>query len=260
MIKLVASDLDGTLLLGSADELNPEIYDIILKLKKHGITFVSASGRPLESQQKLFKPIRDEIFYIAENGAVYSLNGEISVISGVENELAYRIIDKISENPNCKILVSCPTKSYILDGDEDFLQYVREFVKLDVGLVKDFRKIQEPIVKFAYRDIDNWRTSSQYFRDYFQEEIIVITSGNSWVDFMPFGCSKGIALKEVLEKLNITPQETIAFGDQENDVEMLRFAGTGYAMAKAAPEAKACADAITDSVEKTLSELLKTLE
>ena len=59
--------------------------------------------------------------------------------------------------------------------------------------------------------------------------------------------------------MNILPEEVISFGDQQNDVEMLTLTGKSYAMAEAVPEAKACADAITDSVEKTLLELLKNL-
>ena len=70
MIKLIASDLDGTLLQNGAQELNPEIYDLILALKERGIHFAAASGRQYASERNLFKPIADEISYIAENGAV----------------------------------------------------------------------------------------------------------------------------------------------------------------------------------------------
>lgn len=62
MIKLVASDIDGTLLVAGKKELSPEIYDIILELKRENITFVAASGRQLESLRKLFGPIENDIF------------------------------------------------------------------------------------------------------------------------------------------------------------------------------------------------------
>ena len=61
MIKLIASDLDGTLLQNGAQELNPEIYDLILALKERGIHFAAASGRQYASERNLFKPIADEI-------------------------------------------------------------------------------------------------------------------------------------------------------------------------------------------------------
>lgn len=57
MIKLIASDLDGTLLQNGAQELNPEIYDLILALKERGIHFAAASGRQYASERNLFKPI-----------------------------------------------------------------------------------------------------------------------------------------------------------------------------------------------------------
>ena len=59
MIKLIASDLDGTLLQNGAQELNPEIYDLILALKERGIHFAAASGRQYASERNLFKPIAD---------------------------------------------------------------------------------------------------------------------------------------------------------------------------------------------------------
>ena len=78
MIKLIASDLDGTLLQNGAQELNPEIYDLILALKERGIHFAAASGRQYASERNLFKPIADEISYIAENGAVCIHNNHLN--------------------------------------------------------------------------------------------------------------------------------------------------------------------------------------
>ena len=64
MIKLVASDVDGTLVPDGTFEINPEIYDVIKKLKEKGITFVAASGRQYASLKKLFAPVADRILYI----------------------------------------------------------------------------------------------------------------------------------------------------------------------------------------------------
>ena len=70
MIKLVASDIDGTLLTEEQTELNPKLYEIIRKLRQKNIYFVVASGRQLDSQKILFEPVADDISYISENGAI----------------------------------------------------------------------------------------------------------------------------------------------------------------------------------------------
>ena len=67
MIKLIATDMDGTL-LDSEGRLNIEIYDIIEKLKSMGIMFAAASGRQLMSLKRKFFPVDDDVIYIAENG------------------------------------------------------------------------------------------------------------------------------------------------------------------------------------------------
>ena len=64
MIQYIASDLDGTLLPDGGQEMNPEIYDLILQLKEKGIRFIAASGRQYHSIRRLLHPVRDDISYI----------------------------------------------------------------------------------------------------------------------------------------------------------------------------------------------------
>ena len=70
MIKLVASDLDGTLLLNGAQSLPEEIFPLIRELKKMGILFVAASGRQYLNMRKLFDPVAGDMAFICENGAL----------------------------------------------------------------------------------------------------------------------------------------------------------------------------------------------
>ncbi len=259
MIKAIASDLDGTLLLHGAQALNPEIYDIILELKKMGISFISASGRQLASQHNLFAPIVNEISYIAENGAVCLHKGETIVASGIDRELGLRIANEVSKHHGCKVVISGIEACYMLSGDDAFFYHVSQEMNNVTVAVDSFEDIQEPFLKICYYDEGDIITSSKYFQKLFEKDMKVITSGNVWVDFLPYDCNKAVALKILLDKMNILPEEVISFGDQQNDVEMLTLTGKSYAMAGAVPEAKACADEITDSVEKTLLELLKNL-
>lgn len=257
MIKLIASDLDGTLLQNGAQELNPEIYDLILALKERGIHFAAASGRQYASERNLFKPIADEISYIAENGAVCIHNNQIISITEIDRDLAFRIIDAIKQCPNCKPLVSCLNCCYIESGDDEYLYHIRHVVHNNVDTVDDFASIQEPILKIALLDIVTPQQSATYLRELFKNEIKVVTSGMDWIDFVPLHSNKGTALKTLLETLHLSPEEAVSFGDQQNDIEMLTLAQKSYAMATAPDDVKNCAYAVTDSVEKILKQIIK---
>lgn len=257
MIKLIASDLDGTLLLNGAQKLNPEIHNIILELKERGIHFVAASGRQYASERNLFAPIVDEISYIAENGAACIHNDQVISTSEIDHALAVRILDAIKALPNCKPIVSCLNSCYIESGDDEYLYLIRDVVHNIVNTVEDLASIQEPILKIAIFDPVTPQESTVHLRELFQEEIKVVTSGMDWIDFIPLHSNKGTALKTLLKELNIAPEETISFGDQQNDIEMLSFTGKSYAMATAPAEVQTYADAVTDSVEKILKQIIK---
>ncbi len=260
MIKLIASDIDGTLIPEGETKLNPEIFDIIYKLQEHNIEFVVASGRQLESQQLLFAPVADNISYISENGAICTHRGQQYVITEFDRDLAMRILDEVEKRPNCKVTVSCPSTQYIKTGNEKFKNHMCNFLKYNITAVDSLQEIDEPIVKIAFLDSETHSESFEHFHNMFKDEIKVVTAGNSWIDFVPFGSSKAAGLKFLLEKLELTPENAMSFGDQQNDIEMLEYSGTSYAMAHANPDIRKRATNITDSVEKTLQEFIKTLE
>ena len=86
MIKLVASDLDGTLLLNGAQQLPEEIFPLIRELKKLGILFVAASGRQYPNMRRLFDPVADEMAFICENGALAVRNEKVFYQDNFEPE------------------------------------------------------------------------------------------------------------------------------------------------------------------------------
>ena len=99
----------------------------------------------------------------------------------------------------------------------------------------------------------------KHLQDMFSSEIKVVTSGNIWIDFIAPGTNKGAALEKLINRLDIKPEECMAFGDQYNDVEMLQFVGTSYAMSNAAPGISYYSTYVTDSVDDVLEDLLATL-
>ena len=76
MIKLIASDLDGTLLPEGTPDIDPKIYEVIRRLQNAGITFVAASGRNYESVMSIFGCMERELMVISDNGGYLAKAGE----------------------------------------------------------------------------------------------------------------------------------------------------------------------------------------
>lgn len=257
MIKLIASDLDGTLLRNGAQALNPEVFRLIKDLKEKGIRFIAASGRQYASMWRLFEPIKDEISYITENGSLCIHQNQVMKLASMDRELGLRIMDDIRNRENCHILLSCEDTYYT--ESELLVRHMRDLLHSDIVLVPDASKIQKPFLKIAVYDEITTTETARYFYEKYSSEIPVATSGNVWCDFILPEANKGNSLQAFAEHFHIKPEECMAFGDQQNDIEMLDFAGESYAMTTAKKDVIAHAKYTTDRPEDVLRELLKSL-
>lgn len=263
MIRYIASDLDGTLLPDNTKKINPEIYDLILRLKEHGIHFIAASGRQYQSIRRLFAPVCEDISYIAENGSLCIHNGQVISRGHIDRELGLRIIDagrEYAENcGNCHTLLSCESRHYTDSKSPDFLHHMRDVIRNDIEYVNDLYDVQEPFLKLAISDFEGTARLAPFLKERFSSQIRTATAGRIWVDFIAPDANKGTALSALLKTLGIDPQDGIAFGDQYNDVDMLKLAGTSYAMTTAAPGVEKYADYTTDSVTGVIKNVLNSL-
>lgn len=261
MIQFIASDLDGTLLQNDAQELNPEIFDLILKLKEKGIHFIAASGRQYANMRRLFAPIQNEISYVAENGSLCVHNGKVVSRGLIDRELGLRIFETAKGYPGIyHNTLSTENYCYTDSTDPAFIHHISKVIGYDTKVVKDFHEVEEPFLKIALCDFTGNEALTKYLAERFASEIKVVTSGNLWTDFIAPNANKGSALLNVLDHLGLKPENGIAFGDQYNDVEMLKLVGTSYAMANAAPGIENYADYVTDSVEKVLRKLVSDFD
>ncbi len=255
---MIASDLDGTLLLNGSQELSPAAPGLIHRLTEKGILFFAASGRQYANLKRLFSPVSKEIGYICENGCITYLDDEMISREKMEDDLAHEIIDAIEAVPGAEVLVSGIDTSIISDRDESFYSLLRFTVHNNVTRVHDIRVKREPFfkisayVKTGLTDalIRNWK------RD-FEDKCTVVTGGGDWLDFMPPGVHKGLALGKVLERLDIEPENVLCFGDNENDREMLEMSGCPITMDTAVDSVKGMGKYHTDTVEHALERILE---
>ena len=221
MIRLVASDLDGTLLLHKAQSLPEEIFSLIRQLEELGIMFVAASGRQYPNMTKLFAPVASEISYISENGALAVDHGEVLYQDSFDRKLAGEIISAILEKKDAEFTCSAKDYHYLMPKTKRFHDHMLYEVKNECRFVNSMEEMTAPIMKLAvFEPAGLTEESVKYWMDRFGKECVVVTSGNEWIDFIPFGTNKAKGIREYQKRYHISPEECIAFGDEYNDIEM----------------------------------------
>lgn len=261
MIKLIASDIDGTLVMDGGNEINPEIHDVILQLREKGIQFAAASGRQWASIESLFGPVKEKIFYLSDNGAYVGCHGRNLFLNTIDRDLVMELLADIRKRPDLEAMVSGPDVVYMDSKDEKFVDWIVNGYQYQVKLVDDLSKVEDDFIKVSAYRKENVQEATTDLREAYGDRLKMTISGDMWMDCMALGVNKGQAIKVLQESLDIKPEETMVFGDQLNDIEMLQQAYYSFAVGNARPEVKAVArfQADTnqnDGVLKILKQLL----
>ena len=234
MIKLVASDLDGTLLFKGAQSLPEEIFPLIRQLKKLGILFVAASGRQYANMKKLFRPVVDDMAFISENGGLAVYNEKVLYQDSFEQELVREIAENIYDKEGSEFTCSTKDFYYIRPKTEHFRDLMINVVGNVCKEINSFEEITEPCMKLAVYERGGLQDDTiHYWNERFGDKCTVVTSGTAWVDFIPFDTNKAKGVEKYQEILGIRPEECIVFGDEYNDIAMLKSVPYSFAMAHA---------------------------
>ena len=262
-IKLVVSDMDGTL-LNSQHEVSPQFLKIFKELQEQEIKFAVASGRQYYSLMERMEPIKDEIMYMAENGAIVMYRGKQLHIIPMEREVVHEVINAVRELDNKYLILCGREQAYIEKTDPEFMEpFLNHYEKYKV--VEDLLKVEDDVIlKLTICDLAGAEENSLPHLKHFENRLQVKLSGKIWIDFNDKEAQKGNAVKAVQEQMNIDKEETLAFGDYLNDIELFQHSGYSYAMENAHEEVKALATHHTSSndelgVEKVLEELLESV-
>lgn len=247
MIKLIASDIDGTLVDEGSHEINPELFEVILKLREKGIQFAAASGRQWISIERLFDPIKEKIFYLSDNGAYLGCHGRNLFLNTMDRELALELVKDIKNTPGLEVLVGGADVIYMDTKNQELIDWMINGYKFRIELVDDVCKIEDQIIKVtAYKKV-GIQEATEHLREKYGDQMKMTLAGDVWLDCMAKGVNKGQAIRILQESLDIKPEETMVFGDQMNDVEMMNQAYYSFAVKNARPEVKAAARFRADS-------------
>lgn len=239
MIKIIFSDMDGTLLT-SENKLPDGFDEIITELKRRDVIFAPASGRQYFSLLRTFNEYRDDFLFLAENGTFVVQNGK-EIFSSPLNVEATKKVLAASEGFENILRVYCGKKDAYLRREQNTPEFYAELEKYYThnGVVDSFSDIRDVPLKLAFFDPTANAAKNIYEKlAPFRDELQVVLSSDYWVDVMSPNVSKGEAIKNIQRVMNIRPEECAAFGDYLNDYEMMQAVGYGFAMANAHPDLK----------------------
>ncbi len=233
-IKLIASDIDGTLLLNHAKEIPEEVFSQIRRLKEKGILFCPASGRQYHSLSHLFAPIAEDCIFLCENGAIiYRGDGTILSKSVMPRHLCEELAEEIMASEGCDAMLSGANMVYVCSRDEQLIRDLGYFVGDNMTIVDRPQDVPEDIIKVSAYCRQGAAVYEQQVSKKWKETFSAAIAGVPWLDFTL--SSKGLGLAELCKVLSIDSADVMAFGDNFNDCSMLDFAGHPYLMASGNP-------------------------
>ncbi|SFZ95097.1 hypothetical protein SAMN05428642_10719 [Flaviramulus basaltis] len=260
-IKLVVTDMDGTL-LNSNHEVSSLFFDLFEELKKHNILFVAASGRPYYSIIDKLNSIKDDIIIVAENGGIVMKQDELLLTTPIKKDGLLEIELLIDSNENIHPVFCTPSKAYFKSSSNSQIKFLSEYYPTS-SIIDSITEVKEEIIKIAlYNQEDSEKHIYPHFK-HLEPNYKVKISGKHWVDLSDDLANKGHAIELLQKKFSITSDETLVFGDYNNDLEMLKLATYSFAMENAHSNILEIANYITKSnddfgVEFILEKLIKS--
>lgn len=252
MIRLIASDLDGTLLQNGAQTLPEGVIPLIETLAtEHNILFVAASGRQYPNLVRLFGSASRHMAFICENGSLVFYQEKLISSHPMERETALAISHDILSLPDCELQISGEKTCYLIPKNPLFLDRMVNHIKNDIQVLSKPEEHPEPYYKISvFEESGIARGHGPELLERHKEKSHGTISGNAWLDFVAPGVNKGIALQDLIRRLGIRSEDCVAFGDNYNDLEMLSSVKYGYIMDNAIPEIKSrfhyhCSDVVT---------------
>ena len=250
MIRMILTDLDHTLLKqdGSVSE---KTLQILTACRTKGIRFAIATARYWIGAERYIDLLNPD-YEITTDGTLVHSHGQCIYSCAFSAAETNSVISSIAEAaPGAEITAACGKTVYWNS------HHISESEKLHKAVYCDY---SSPL------DVQANKIVAELPDESVAREIAARTNsklqcyrGEKWYAFMPAASGKTAAIRALAEISGISPEDTVAFGDDLNDIEMLRFCGTGIAVANAIQELQEAADEITlsnneDGVAKWLAD------
>jgi len=261
-VKMVVTDMDGTL-LNSNHEVSDRFFELFEELKKRNILFVAASGRQYNSILDKLQRIKNDIIIVAENGGYIVRKDEELLSTLLPENQRQLILETLSKVKNIHTVLCAKDGAYFNGGSDAFTNMVKQFYSA-FEIADDLNQVDAEILKIAIYHFESSEEHIYPSVKHLEGDLKVKISGPNWVDISSPDANKGFALQKLQELYHITPEETMVFGDYNNDLEMLGKAKYSFAMENAHAKVLEVANFKTTSnddfgVERILEKLISNL-
>ena len=241
-IRVIATDMDGTLLDPRGQLDLPRLEKILDQLDQRGVRFVIATGNEIHRMRQLLGHLADRVVLVVANGARIFENNELLQAQTWDDD----IVDKALAHFKGR---ECQDQFVVTAMNGGFVKAGTVFTELDKFMTPEMIKKLYQRMNF----VDEFDSSLfggvlkmsmvvgeerldsvlQEVNDLFDGRVRAVSSGYGCIDILQDGIHKAWGLEELLKRWNLKPEQIMAFGDSENDIEMLEMAGISYAMENA---------------------------
>jgi len=262
MIKLVLTDMDGTFLNNSGD-FNRELFKDVKKvMEEKGVVFAPVTGKQCERVEELFGDDVKDFWILGDSATRIKHNRKFVYESLLSNKLGLEII-RLLENISLEhTIIACTRNGAVIKDNipqEEAAVVRRSYAQ--VRQVPNLNEITEDFVKITVHDPGDRCFETREKLSCFFESAYIVASEAAWIDITNVNVHKGTTVEHLQHLLNVTPDETMAFGDGYNDIELMERATYSFAVRNAVPELKDAANFITrsneeDAVMRTIMQIL----
>lgn len=247
MVKLIATDMDGTL-INDDGKIDDRVFDLISRLNKNNVKFAAASGRFYSQLMVNFEKVKKNMIFIAHNGALirYNHNGKVLYSNSILKQNIQKVIN-LNPNMGEELILSGENDAYVESPSQHIINVFSE-LKVHVVALKSFKQLREPVYKMTYHMANGVNQDIiKYLRENLNDELQFVVSGDRWIDIMNKGTNKGNAIRILQRKFDIDCKNTMVFGDYYNDLPMFKVAKYSYAMGNAPEDVKKSANFVARS-------------
>ncbi len=250
--KALFLDLDGTL-LNDKKEITEGNYNAIHAALTKGHKVIINTGRPLVSAIKQAQRLgltEEGCYLVAFNGGILYDMGAGKIL--FKKDLPLDIVFEVFDEANARNLhVQTYDDTYVIvekRNDNDIVRRYCGNILMEHQVTEDIRTVTGRPVKVLAIDFEN-RKAVEDFQEWIREKYSKVLdcffSCPYYLEIVPCGLNKGTALRQMSELLGIPLENTVAAGDEANDIEMIKTAGIGVSMKNGTEDAKAAADYVT---------------
>jgi hydroxymethylpyrimidine pyrophosphatase-like HAD family hydrolase len=182
MIKLIVTDVDGTLVEDGFTNVDPRLFDTILKLREKGIQFAVASGRPWASVERTFEPVKKKVFYISNNGSYIGCYGRSLYVYAMDREIVKRLIHAVRKNPEFSMVYAAEDGDYTESKDDALCNWLVESYKFNLHRVDDLLTVPVPCTKLSIYRAGGVEEAVKPLVEEFKDILQISCAGDVWLE------------------------------------------------------------------------------